>query len=322
MAIRTALVGYGEHASVNIFPNLLLDRRCDVVAVCDSDPGALDRAKSLCPAVRTYDDVEGLLRVEKIDAVIVVAPPQVHYAVAKGALSRGIHVFVEKPPAVTTAELRTLLDLARKNRLVTAVGQNLRHSLAWKQVQRVAEDCRLGRPLFVGINYSASGPHGERWGLSTVRSFLLSHVIHVADLAVNVSPQAKVCCARYVESSDRRSALAAVILGGDSTLINVTANTSSASFNIRASLTYPSGAEIRLDGLRHVEWHGGSGTKRIFSVWRPKTLDVGFATAGYGSEISDFFEAIGTRTHASPDFAEAICTYDMLDSIEALAQIA
>jgi len=44
---------------------------------------------------------------------VVCSPPQVHYEAAKCALLAGKHVFMEKPPCATTAELGRLTDLAR-----------------------------------------------------------------------------------------------------------------------------------------------------------------------------------------------------------------
>ena len=51
-----------------------------------------------------------------VDAVVIATPVPTHHALAKQALEAGKHVFVEKPPAMTGAEMEELVALARAAR--------------------------------------------------------------------------------------------------------------------------------------------------------------------------------------------------------------
>jgi len=74
------------------------------------------------------------------DAVYALMPPHVLFDVAMDVLDRGHHLFVEKPPAVTTAQTEALARRASAKNLVTAVGfQRRYHPLVnrcWEEVRK------------------------------------------------------------------------------------------------------------------------------------------------------------------------------------------
>jgi predicted dehydrogenase len=70
--------------------------------------------------VRAWDALEPLL--DAVDAVSVVVPTRAHHAVARAALDRGKHVFVEKPIAVTLEEADDLVRAARAAGVVLQTG--------------------------------------------------------------------------------------------------------------------------------------------------------------------------------------------------------
>ena len=65
--------------------------------------------------------------VESVDAVVIAAPAQEHYHLAKQALLAQRHVFVEKPLATTTAEAEELVALAERQGVVLQVGHQERY---------------------------------------------------------------------------------------------------------------------------------------------------------------------------------------------------
>ena len=91
----------------------------------------LERAKTVgweAGAKETaFDELLGL-----VDAVIIAAPAEAHYALAPNALRAGKHVLVEKPIAATLAEADELAALARERGLVLQVGHLERFSAAYQ----------------------------------------------------------------------------------------------------------------------------------------------------------------------------------------------
>jgi predicted dehydrogenase len=104
--IRVGLVGIGKVARDQHIPVLRANPHFELVA-CTSRNNRVD-------GVANFTTVEEMLASgPQLDAVVVCSPPQVHYEAAKRALLAGKHVFMEKPPCATTAELGRLAELAR-----------------------------------------------------------------------------------------------------------------------------------------------------------------------------------------------------------------
>ena len=104
--IRVAVVGLGKIARDQHLPAL------------QANP-AFVLAATVCPfgalaeGVPGFATLEDLLAAEvAVDAVAICTPPQVRHELAAGALGRGLHVLLEKPPAATLSEATALVDLA------------------------------------------------------------------------------------------------------------------------------------------------------------------------------------------------------------------
>jgi predicted dehydrogenase len=112
-ALRAGLIGAGERARIHLeaFDELIADGRLELVAV--ADPIA-DAARSIAEprAATTYDDPEALLTGERLDIAYLVVPYNLHPHLVATVLRRGIHLFVEKPLAVTARDTGALLRLA------------------------------------------------------------------------------------------------------------------------------------------------------------------------------------------------------------------
>src|SRR5512143_2612989 len=70
--------------------------------------------------VRAFATLEALL--DDVDAVSVVVPTPLHFAVAAPALERGLHVLIEKPIATTIEEADALLAIAARTGAVVQTG--------------------------------------------------------------------------------------------------------------------------------------------------------------------------------------------------------
>ena len=87
----------------------------EVEAICVTPQGA-DAAWELarqcgCPAV--YTDYERMLEEVEAKVVYVAVPNHLHFAMARKALERGLHVILEKPITSNDTEARILAELAR-----------------------------------------------------------------------------------------------------------------------------------------------------------------------------------------------------------------
>jgi UDP-N-acetylglucosamine 3-dehydrogenase len=86
-----------------------------------------------------------MLNREKLDAAIVAVPTRFHLEAGLAALSRGIHVLIEKPIAANLEEGRRLVAAAEGSGLVLAVGHVERFNPAVRELQRRVSAGEIGR---------------------------------------------------------------------------------------------------------------------------------------------------------------------------------
>lgn len=104
--------------------NFLSHGKVNVKAVCDVDLNHLGRAAEKVPTAGKYQDWRELLDKEgdKIDSVNVTVPDHMHALIASNAIRMKKHVYCQKPMCHDIAEVRTLTNLARENKVVTQLG--------------------------------------------------------------------------------------------------------------------------------------------------------------------------------------------------------
>jgi predicted dehydrogenase len=110
------------------------------------------------------------------DAAIIATPTTTHLTAAVAALSRGLHVLVEKPFASTVEEARKILDEARRNDRILAVGHIERFNPACLDLPRF-----VSTPTF--IQTRRLSPFNERIEEGVVRDMMIHDVDVVLWLA-------------------------------------------------------------------------------------------------------------------------------------------
>ncbi len=93
----------------------------NIVALCDVDDNPWGNPRELFPNAKFYKDFRVMLDEmdDEIDAVGIATPDHTHFAAAYMAISRGKHVFCEKPLTHSAWEARTLMNLARERGVKT-----------------------------------------------------------------------------------------------------------------------------------------------------------------------------------------------------------
>jgi predicted dehydrogenase len=110
--------GTSDLTSIAMNPNAKIVFLCDV-----DDRMAVDSVKNF-PAAKYYKDFRMMLDKENkgIDAVTVSTPDHTHAIAAMAAMQRGKHVYVQKPLTYSIHEARMLAEAAKKNKVVTQMG--------------------------------------------------------------------------------------------------------------------------------------------------------------------------------------------------------
>jgi predicted dehydrogenase len=137
--LNLAVVGIGGQGRVNL--NAVASQ--NIVALCDVDDQRAGDAYEKFPAAKKYADYRKLFDdlESKIDGVVVSTPDHTHFHIARAAIERGKHVYLEKPLAHSVWEVRELTKLAAAKGVATQLGVQ-RHAQA--PLRRAVELIRSG----------------------------------------------------------------------------------------------------------------------------------------------------------------------------------
>jgi predicted dehydrogenase len=154
---RVGLVGLGYWG-----PNLArnFDDLDALGAVCDLDPALRERFASRYPNAKVYDDYEAMLTDADLDGVVVATPVSTHFDLARRALAAGMHVFVEKPPAMRGSEMEELVALAEQRDLVLMPGHLLLYHPGVQKVKQLIDAGEIGEVYCI---------YGNRQNLGVIR---------------------------------------------------------------------------------------------------------------------------------------------------------
>ena len=138
--LRVGVVGVGYlgrfHAQkYAIQPNVQL------IAVVDTDFARAAEVAAECHT-QTATDYRGLF--DQVDCVSIAVPTQLHRAVARDFLTRGIDVLVEKPLTATAAEGQELVEIAARHKCILQVGHLERFNPALRSLTGI-----LTAPRFI-----------------------------------------------------------------------------------------------------------------------------------------------------------------------------
>jgi len=106
--LRVGLVGVGSHAYRNILPALHY-LPVTLVALCDQNEAALQRTAREYGVEATFTQTTRMYAEMELDAVLICVGPQQHPRLAIEAMQAGLHVWLEKPPAMRAAEVEAMI---------------------------------------------------------------------------------------------------------------------------------------------------------------------------------------------------------------------
>jgi predicted dehydrogenase len=172
----------------------------DVAWVADPDARSLQAIRGKVGShVEFGPSYEELIEQGAADAVVVTTPNFLHAQPTIAAATAGLHVFCEKPMALTLEECRSMSRACEAHGVKLMVGHKRRLRPAWaRMIELTRDDAPLGEPLSITVAaYADYRPyhHDNTWWADAMRSggFLHVHMVHVVDwLAAMCGPPREV----------------------------------------------------------------------------------------------------------------------------------
>ena len=156
--VRVAVAGLG-YWGPNLVRNLYEMPEADVVAVCDTEVGALERLARRYPGIHGTTDLQSVLDDQNVEALVIATPVATHDPIARRALNAGKHILVEKPLADSVEGAADIVNIARQRGLVVMAGHTFLYSPAVNLIRHQIEKGAIGNPYFISMSRVNLGIH-------------------------------------------------------------------------------------------------------------------------------------------------------------------
>lgn len=145
--LRAGIIGTGAIARAHATAIAELDPRIILVGVADLDSARAAEFADGFGGPATYATADELLAAADLDIVSVCTPPQTHAPLAIAAMRAGVPVLVEKPTALSLAEVDELAAVSEATGVPILTVYQHRFGAAALRLRRLVADGVLGRPL-------------------------------------------------------------------------------------------------------------------------------------------------------------------------------
>jgi phthalate 4,5-cis-dihydrodiol dehydrogenase len=140
--LRFGIVGLGAAASSTV-PAILRHPHLRIVAAADVNQESLARFGEQFQA-QTYPSIEALCENPDVDAVYIATPTHLHTQHVMAAASRGKHVIVEKPLALTLTDADGMIQAAEQHGIKVVVGQSQSYEPPYRKIREIVKSGELG----------------------------------------------------------------------------------------------------------------------------------------------------------------------------------
>jgi predicted dehydrogenase len=141
---NVGLIGYGIAGQVFHAPLINCVPGLNLLKLRETKAPNIQLARSRYPNIEVVDNAQAIVSDDAIDLVVIATPNTSHYDLARQALEAGKNVVVDKPFTITSADARSLIQLALNKRKLLSVYHNRRFDSTAKTVRKVIASGMLG----------------------------------------------------------------------------------------------------------------------------------------------------------------------------------
>ncbi len=274
-----------------------------LVGVLDADP-ARGHALAGKLGARAFTDAAAFL--QDLDVVTIAAPATAHAALVRAALEEGVHVYVEKPLALSVAEAAPLVELAKVKGLTLAAGHQERAIFRAMGL--------LGAPE-TPVRVEAVRRSSYYPGRGTDVSCGLDMMVHDYDLALALNPSApaRVRATGRIVHGPCLDEIVTEVAFDDGMILTVDGSRLDEGRKRTMKIVYPSGV-VEVDFMAKT-FSNGAG----FAL-NPDYAETPDGKDPLGASVRAFLDAVrGTQPRPLVSGAEALRALDLALKVDAAA---
>ncbi|MGH3001942.1 MAG: Gfo/Idh/MocA family protein [Gaiellaceae bacterium] len=191
-SLRIGVVGGGMISQAMHLPHLNeLGNRFVVAALAEPSTTVRDALCTRFGILGGFADWRSMLEDVPLDAVLVSSPAGTHVEIVLAALDAGLHVFCEKPLAITLADIDRIVERGHRAGRVVQVGYMKRHDPAFQRALAELPETAAD------IRYASIVVNDPEW----VPYFLPGDIVRGADVPTDVVAAARTAESEQVEEA-------------------------------------------------------------------------------------------------------------------------
>lgn len=287
--LKVCLIGCGRAGMIHArnYKNKIENAR--ITAVADAVEEAAKAAAKELGVEKCFSDYKEILSDPEIDAVIVVAPTNLHKQIVIDCAAAGKHIFCEKPMAMTVEECDEMIAACDRHKVKLQIGFMRRFDASFREAKRLVEEGAIGE--LVQIHSNTRGPSKPRpWMYDIKKSNGILAEVNSHDIDA----------VRWMAGSDIETVYA---VAGNFRNPEAEADYPDYYDSVLMSGTLKSGVHFCIDGAAYVQYGYDSkmeliGTKGKIQVGRSEkehvhctTVEQGTATPFVNSWMTLFIDA-------------------------------
>lgn len=115
----------------------------------------LDKAQQFCKQFggKIFHSYQEMMDAKEIDAVYIPLPPALHYEWAMKALTKGKHVFLEKPSTTSMEQTEKLVQLAKEKDLALCENYMFQYHAQLRQIKEMVDKDEIGAVRLIRIAF-------------------------------------------------------------------------------------------------------------------------------------------------------------------------
>lgn len=186
--LRIGAIGCG-YWGPNLIRNFIEIPGAQVIVVSDIQQEPLNRMMQRFPLIeastRDYRDLFDM----NLDAVVIATPPATHYEIARECMEHGLHVLVEKPITLDSADAAKLIKVAEENNVILMVGHTFEYNSAVRAVKQMIQSGELGDIYYIDAIRASLGLFQTKanvvWDLAPHDISILRYLLDADPISVN-----------------------------------------------------------------------------------------------------------------------------------------
>lgn len=152
--VRYGILGFGLHGIRRLVPAFGEAKQSALEGIWRRDAAKAKQNGSEFSIPHVFASAEELCTSPEIDAVFVTSPDSLHCEHTLLALEHGKHVLCEKPLAMSSADVESMISAADARSLCFGAAQNFRYNPSSESIRSWVDEGRIGAPRLAHCQFT------------------------------------------------------------------------------------------------------------------------------------------------------------------------